>query len=199
MGQRSAERILCAAVGGGVSMGDAAAGCFAGTCCRLLRGGRAARWAVPAGDGKEGLKIAVGCARANCGGLRRRSARRGARGNRQKVAGVLDFPSHPERDGPALGRARFVCGDWRRRFDGGRRRLFCGGRAAGCFAGDALARWAVPAGDGKEGLKIAVGCARANCGVLRHRFAHRGGWGRHTREFASLCTRAHKMDVGCIR
>ena len=37
-----------------------------------------------------------------------------------------------------------------------------------------MARRAVPDGDGKEELKIAVKCVCAGCGVLRHRFARRG-------------------------
>ena len=70
----------------------------------MLRGGRAARWAVPAGDGKEGLKSAVGGVCAGCGVLRRRFARRVcvavARGNLRRCAPALRW-----------GRRRLLCGN----------------------------------------------------------------------------------------
>ena len=115
-----------------------------GSCCRSLRRERARRaLGRPFWDGVERFEnrgIAVEAARAGCHAVRHRFARRvcgaasaglGAASGVASLAACeeeeqavdcvcLLFPSRPERGGPALGRARFVRGGLRRRFEMGK-------------------------------------------------------------------------------
>ena len=188
---------------------------------------RAARGAVPAGDGKEELKIAVGCACADCGGVPVKDAaascfavtrcargrpRRGRQGRIEKRRGIrlcglrrcaaslrlprvcggargilsrwaasLRLPRSAERTSISSRAFSFFLpipkGMGQRSAERVRGAAVCGGTPMGTPLPVALrgraARWAVPAGDGKEGLKNAVGGVCAGCGVLRHRCARR--------------------------
>ena len=98
-GQRSAERVLCAAGCGGVSRW--------GSCCRSLRRERARRaLGRPFWDGVERFEnrgIAVEAARTGCRAVRRRCARRGVREVRGWAAARLRIAALPcLRRGPSL-------------------------------------------------------------------------------------------------
>ena len=144
MGQRSLERVRGAALCGGVAMG---------TPPVALRG-RAARWAVPGGDGKEGLKNAVGCACAGCGDWRHRFARRVCVAVARAAICSVGRRRFARRTRCARGRPRRGRqGRFGKQLGQLIERFASLGGIAALAAWRVAARGAVPGGDGKEDLE----------------------------------------------